>query len=259
MRHPLNLLAAASLVLWFLPGSGLSQEAPPTPASRVSAVAVPFFRDLSAVGSDGVYYRVRHKFGILSLPVSPAIVPQPPVSLLEAIDPSPNSVDPIDSMAFAGLASHLAIGNDNRLYLVVNVTPPVSITAGETTNLVPVPPPQSRLYVIPTPFPPRILRASLESIAAQVNLPTLQAAITEEPQRLDTIVQTDFEGHAQSLKVRAVGDVEHIYVSAVIPSYRFPTLTNTEDTVPFLGPIEPKVKLVIFDSNGRKIKEVNTE
>jgi len=162
-------------------------------------------------------------------------------------------------MTFAGLASQLAIGKDNRLYMVVNVTSPVSVTAGETTNLVPLPRPQSRLYVIPTPFPPRILRASLESIAVQVNLPTLQDASTEGAQRLDTIIQTDFEGHAQSLKVKAVGDVEYVYVSAVIPSYRFPTLTNTGDTGPLLGPIKPKVKLVIFDSNGRKIKEVTTE
>jgi len=162
-------------------------------------------------------------------------------------------------MVIAGLASQLAIGKDNRLYMVVNVTPPVSITGGETTNLVPVPPPQSRLYVIPTPFPPRILRASPDSTAVPVNLPSLQDAITEGAQRLDTIVQTDFEGHAQSLKVKAVGDVEYVYVSAVIPSYRFPTFTNTGDTGPFLGPIKPKVKLVIFDSNGRKIKEIDTE
>ena len=256
MRRPLSL--AAALVL-LLTGSGLSQETPPTPTNRVSAVRGPFLSDLSVVGSDGIYYRVRHNSGILSLPASPTVVPPPPLSVLEAIDPTPNSDDPVDSMTLAGLASQLAIGKDNRLYMVVNVTPPVSIAAGETATLVPVPPPQSRLYVIPTPFPPRILRGSLESVATPVNQRPQQDAITEGAQRLDTIVQADFEGRAQSLKVKAVEDVEYVYVSAVIPSYRFPTLTDTGDTGPFLGPIKPKVKLVIFNSNGRKIKEIDTE
>lgn len=194
---------------------------------------------------------------ILSLPVGPAVAPPPPSSILEAIDLNPNSKRPVDSIAFAGLASQLGIGKDNRLYLVVNVTPPVSIAAGGTTNLVPVPALQSRLYVIPTPFPPRALGATLESIGVPVNLEAPTDAITEGAQNLGAIVQADFEGHAQSLKVKAVGDLEYLYLSVVIPSYRFPTLRNTGDASP--GPIKPLVKLLIFNSDGRKIKEVDTE
>ena len=258
MRRLLSPAAAAILIL-LSTRTALSQEAPLVPPNRVLAVRAPFLSDLSVVGSDGIFYRVRHNFGIVSLPVSPTVVPSPPMSVLEAINPSPDSKDPVDSIAFAGLASQLAMGKDNRLYMVVNVTPPVSIAAGDTTNLVPVPPPQSRLYVIPTPFPPRILRGTLESVAVPVNLQPLQDGVTEG-QQLDTIVQADFDGHAQSLKVKAVrDDLEYVYVSAAIPSYRFPTVTNTGDTGPVLGPIKPKVKLVIFNSNGRKIKEIDSD
>ena len=263
MRRHLSPVAAAILILVLASRSGLSQEAPPVPANRVPGnvfiARAPFPGDLSVVGSDGIFYRVRHDFGILSLPVGPAVVPPPPSSILEAIDLDPNSKRPLDSIAFAGLASQLGIGKDNRLYLVVNVTPPVSIAAGGTTNLVPVPVPQSRLYIIPTPFPPRALGATLESIAVPVNLEVPIDAITEGTQNLDAIVQSDFEGHAQSLKVKAVGDLEYLYLSAVIPSYRFPTLTNTGDVSTRPGPIKPLLKLLIFNSNGRKFKEVATE
>jgi hypothetical protein len=269
MRRHLSPVAAAILILVLASRSGLSQEAPPVPANRVPGnvfiARAPFVGDLSVVGSDGIFYRVRHAtlyptdFGVLSLPVGPAVVPPPPSSILEAIDLDPNSKRPVDSIAFAGLASQLGIGKDNRLYLVVNVTPPVSIATGGTTNLVPVPVPQSRLYIIPTPFPPRALGTALESIAVPVNLEVPVDAITEGTQNLDAIVRADFEGHAQSLKVKAVGDLEYLYLSAVIPSYRFPTLTNTGDASPRLGPIKPLVKLLIFNSNGRKIKEVDTE
>lgn len=45
-------------------------------------------------------------------------------------------------------------------------------------------------------------------------------------------------------------------VLSLIPSYRFPTLTNRDQS---LGPIETLLKLLIFTSDGRKIKEVDTE
>ena len=207
--------AAAILMLVLASRSGHAQDAPSVPATRVPANVFiargPFFTgDLSVVGSNGIFYRVRHEtlyptdFGVLSLPVGPAVVPPPPSSILEAIDLDPNSKRPVDSLAFAGLASQLGIGKDNRLYLVVNVIPEVSIATERTTSLVPVPAPKSRLYVIPTPFPPRALGATLESIAVPVNLETPIDAITEGTQNLDTIVQADFEGHVQSLKVKAV-------------------------------------------------------
>src|SRR5262245_51376732 len=136
MKRALSSVAAALILL--STRSGLSQEAPPAPPNRVPAdvraIRAPFVNDLSAIGSDGIYYRVRHSFA-LSLPASPMVVPPPRLSVLEAIDPSPSANDPVDSITLAGLASQLAIGKDNRLYMVVNVTPPVSIAAGETKNL----------------------------------------------------------------------------------------------------------------------------
>ena len=259
--------AAAILMLVLASRSGLAQDTPSVPTTRVPANVFvargPFANDLSVVGSNGIFYRVRHvtlyptDFGVL--PVGPAMVPRPPSSILEAIDLDPNSKRPVDSMAFAGLASQLGIGKDNRLYLVVNVMPEVTIAAGRTTSLVPVPMPKSRLYVIPTPFPPRVLGATLELIAVPVNLETPIDSVTEGPQNLNTIVQADFEGHVQSLKVKAVEaqTQEYLYLSAVIPSYRFPTLTDSGDQS--LSPIKPLLKLLIFSSDGRKIKEVDTE
>jgi len=255
--------AAAILMLVLASRSGLAQDAPSVPATRFPANVFvargPFATDLSIVGSNGIFYRVRHDFGVLSLPVGPTVVPPPPSSILEAIDLDPNSKRPVDSIAFAGLASQLGIGKDNRLYLVVNVVPEVSIATGRTTSLVPVPTPNSRLYVIPTPFPPRVLGATLESIAVPASLETPINALTEGTQNLNTVVQADFEGHVQSLKVKVVETQgsEYLYLSAVIPSYRFPTLTNSGDQS--LSPIKPLLKLLIFSSDGQKIKEVDTE
>jgi hypothetical protein len=117
-----------------------------------------------------------------------------------------------------------------------------------------VPAPKSRLYIIPTPFPPRALGATLEAVA----VPEVPIdAVTQGPQNMDVIVQADFEGSVQSLKVKAVGDFEeYLYLSAIIPSYRFPTLTDNGDASPSLGPIKPLLKLLIFSNDGRKVKEV---
>jgi hypothetical protein len=266
-RHPGT--AAALLMLVLTSRSGLSQDAPSAPANRIAANVFvargPFASDLSVVGSNGIFYRVRHEtlyptdFGGQTAPVRPAVVPPPPSSILEAIDLDPSSKRPVDSLAFAGLASQLGIGKDNRLYLVVRVIPEVSIAAGRETSLVPVPVPKSRLYVIPTPFPPRVPGATLESIAVPVNLEAPTDAVTDGTQNLSTTVQADFEGHVQSLKVKAVETQrqEYLYLSAVLPSYRLPTLTNGGDQS--LGPIKPLLKLLIFNNDGRKIKEVDTE
>jgi len=260
MKRNLSHVAAV-LMLVLVNRSGFSQEMPSVPADRLSAGVVldrAFFPgDLSVVGSDGTYYRVRHDLGPISLPVGPAVVPPPPSSILEAIDLNPNSKGPVDAIAFAGLGSHLGIGKDNRLYLVVNITPPVSI-ASDSAKLVPVPAPQSRLYVIPTPFPPRALGATLESIAVPASLEALTDAMAEGIRSLDVVVQADFEGHAQSLKVKAVGEAEFLYVSVLIPSYRFPTLTNTGDVGSQFRLIKPPAKVLVFTNEGRKIKEVGT-
>ena len=255
--------AASILMLVFASRSGFSQDSPSVPAPHVPGNVFiargPFANDLSVVASNGIFYRVRHETLYPTEPVGPSVVPPPPSSILEAIDLDPNSKRPVDSIAFAGLASQLGIGKDNRLYLVVNVIPEVSIATGRTTSLVPVPAPKSRLYIIPTPFPPRVLGGTLESIAVPVNLETPIDALTEGTQNLNTIVQADFEGHVQSLKVKAVEaqEQEYLYLSAVIPSYRFPTSTNSGDQN--LSPIKPLLKLLIFTSDGRKIKEVDTE
>jgi hypothetical protein len=252
--------AAAVLILVFASRDGLSQVAPSVPATRVPANVFvargPLASDLSVVGSNGTLYRVRYDFGVLPMSVG-TVVPSPPSSILEAVDVDPNSKNPMDSIPFVGLASQLGIGKDNRLYLVVNVIPEVSIATGGSTSLVPVPTPKSRLYIIPTPFPPRALGATLEAFALPVNPEVTIDGVTQGTQNLDVIVQADFEGSVQSLKVKAVSDLEeYLYLSAVIPSYRFPTLTNNGDESPSLGPIKPVLKLLIFSNDGRKIKEV---
>ena len=260
MRRHLSL---AALMLVLTSRSGLSQDSPSVPATRVPGNVFiargPFANDFSVVGSNGIFYRVRHETLYPTEPVGPSVVPPPPSSILEAIDLDPSSKRPVDSIAFAGLASQLGIGKDNRLYLVVNVIPEVSVATGRTTSLVPVPAPKSRLYIIPTPFPPRVLGGTLESIAVRVNLEAPSDALTEGTQNLNTIVQADFEGHVQSLKVKAVEaqEQEYLYLSAVIPSYRFPTLTNSGGQN--LSLIKPLLKLLIFTSDGRKIKEVDSE
>jgi len=260
MRRHLSPVAAI-LMLVSASRTGLAQDAPSVPATRVPVPIVrgPLAGDLSIVDSNGILYRVRYDFGVLSMSVGTAVVPPPPSSILEAIDLDPSSKRPVDSIPFAGLASQLGIGKDNRLYLVVGLIPEVSIAARGTASLVPVPTPKSRLYIIPTPFPPRVLSATLESIAVPVNLETPVDALSEGTQNLNTIVQADFDGQVQSLKVKAVETPgqEYLYLSAIIPSYRFPTLTSSGDQS--LSPIKPLLKLLIFDSEGRKIKEVDTE
>ena len=58
----------------------------------------PFTNDLSVVGSDGIFYRVRHETLYPTEPVGPSVVPPPPSSILEAIDLDPNSKRPVDSL-----------------------------------------------------------------------------------------------------------------------------------------------------------------
>ena len=103
MRRHLSL-AAAILMLVLTSRSGLSQDSPSVPATRVPGNVFiargPFANDLSVVGSNGIFYRVRHvtlyptDFGLPSLPVGPAVVPPSPSSILEAIDLDPNSKRP---------------------------------------------------------------------------------------------------------------------------------------------------------------------
>ncbi|MBM3804671.1 MAG: hypothetical protein FJW26_20445 [Acidimicrobiia bacterium] len=261
MRSHLRFAIVVGVSFAALLGSiAIAQDSPPASAGRVLPGmflgGFPFGAELSAVGSDGIYYRVRHDFGERSLSAGVAVIPPPPSSVVEAINLDPNAKKPLDSIAFRGIASQIGIGKDNRLYLVVNVSLPIRIAQQDTSSLVPVPAPQSRLYIIPTPFPPRILGATLESVAVPESG---SDALAEGSQNLNTIVQVDFEGHVQSLKVKAVGDQEYVYLSAVIPSYRFPTLTGTDQGVLRLGPIQPVLKLLIFNNNGRKIKEVAPE
>ena len=122
---------AAILMLLLVSRSGFAQDAPTVPVNWVPGnlfiARGPFTNDLSVVGSAGMFYRVRYETLYPTEPVGPSVVPPPPSSILEAIDLDPNSKRPVDSLAFAGLASQLGIGKDNRLYLVVNVIPEVSI------------------------------------------------------------------------------------------------------------------------------------
>ncbi len=266
MRHHRLGLWTVSILLLF-PPSAFSQQSPPESVARDLIVSrISFLGDFSAIGSDGNFYRVRHNFGQLFLPASldapvrPAVVPDPPSSTLEVFDLNPNSTKPVDSISFSGVASQLDIGKDNRLFLIVNVTPPISIARDGNPGFVPVPAPKSRLYIIPTPFPPRVLGATLESLAHEAGSEVAGQSVGAEGEKLDGIVQADFDGAVHSLQVKQVGDQEYLYLSASIPSYRFPTLNGNSDGVaPVIAPVTTVTKLIIFNNNGRKIKEADSE
>lgn len=256
-------LAVGFLALSFFSNTGFSQDDTPAPVSRTipgtALYRLPFQNEFSVVGSDGIFYRVRQNRPPLELPaVQSAVVPPLPASTLEAFNLDPNSNQPIDSIAFSGRASQLGIGRDNRLFLVVTILPDVIIARSD--SFAPVPSPRSKLYIIPTPFPPRILNATLESLA---NTPVGAGtdAASEAVQSLNGIVEAEFEGAVHSLQVKQVGDQEYLYLSATVVSYRFPTLSGDPGAVPSVvpGPIKLIPKLVIFDSSGRKIKEVDSE
>lgn len=257
MRHPKRCALAASVLL-LLSQTAFSQETPSGPVAR--EIVIRTATDFSAVGSNGNSYRVLQNLGLRSLTISPAVVPDPPSSILEAFDLNPNTNKPVDSISFSGIASQLAIGQDNRLFLVVNVTPPVTILGARNARFVPVPMQKSRLYIIPTPFPPRVLGVTLESMAGEAGSEAFAQDAGVESEKLDRIVQADLDGVVHSLKVKQVGDQEYLYLTVSVLSYRFPTLTGTSDgAVPAIAPIRAVTKLIIFNNNGRKIKEADSE
>src|SRR5262245_25379471 len=201
-----------------------------------------FFGDLSVIDSNGIYYRAAGR-------LAPSVVPPPPVSKLEAYNLDPNSKGPFAMLAFSGFPVHLAIGKDNRLFLVVSeplppVPSPVLLT------------PKSKLYIIPTPFPPGILNVTLESVALVAEE---SAMVTETSPALTNVVAVDLEGTVNSLQVKAVGDKEYLYTVTSQPPIRVTPSQPPTAPANLPVPVKPSVKLIIFNSDGNKIKEANLE
>ncbi len=199
--------------------------------------------DLSVIGSDGVFYLV----------TAPAIIPstpdgQTPPSKLEAFDLDRNSKKALNSLEFSGMATHLLIGRDNRLFLVVSPLPlfePVPLgpifpsSTVLSSKVFPLEADSTRvnptLYIIPTPFPVSGLNASLESIASKVNINPSRA--------LKNVVKVELEGAVDILKAKVVSNEEYLYVVATTSA-----LPIAEDA----SPIKTSSKLLIFDSDGKK-------
>lgn len=204
-------------------------------STAIFGLVYPTFGDLSVVGSNGFYYRATTS---ISRAAAPTVVPVG-ASKLEAYNLDPNSKGPFDTLPFTGYPQQLAIGRDNRLYLVVSEPPQP-----------PSPLAKTKLYIVPTPFPPRILAMSLESIATS----DIQgSASTDTAAALTGVVMVDLEGLLNSLRVAAVGDQEYLYV--VTTQYPSP-LSFPQGPV---SPIRIVSKLTIFNADGKKIKEANLE
>lgn len=207
------------------------------------------FGDLSVVGSNGFYYRATFS---VHRAAAPTVIPVP-ATKLEAYNLDPDSKDPFDTLPFTGYPLELAIGRDNRLYLVVSELPQFPLTAGNLAPGRPLLQPKTKLYIIPTPFPPRILGTSLESIATS---PSQEGASTEPAAALTSVVVVDLEGLLNSLKVRAVVDQEYLYV--VTTHYPSPLSLNPQAPA-LAAPIRIVSKLTIFNADGKKIKEANLD
>ena len=73
------------------------------------------------------------------------------------------------------------------------------------------------------------------------------------------VVAVDLEGTVNSLQVKAVADKEYLYTVTSQPPIRVtpsqPPTTPTNLPVP----VKPSVKLIIFNSDGNKIKEANLD
>jgi hypothetical protein len=181
----------------------------------------------SVIGSNGVLYIIA---GSTKSPK------------LEAYNLDATVKGPVDTYKFSGYPTQLEIGKDNRLYLVVSETSSVlsaPALSAPTPNFV-VFQTKTKLFIIPTPFPVRAQGATLESTAMEANdLPS-----GDSHQALTAVVQVALEGTLRSLKVKAVGDKEYLYV-----------ITNQLQ----LSPLKFYSKLHIYDSDGKKIKDAAIE
>ena len=221
------------------------QSSTPLPVIPYQLIPYQFFGDLSVIDSNGIFYRAAGR-------LAPSVVPLPPASKLEAYNLDPNFKGPFATLAFSGFPVHLAIGKDNRLFLVVSEPPPPVLSGSNAAPVLLTP--KSKLFIIPTPFPPGILNVTLESVALMAEE---SAMVTETSPALTNVVAVDLEGTVNSLQVKAVADKEYLYIVTSQPPIRVTPLQPP--TTPTNLPVKPSVKLIIFNSDGNKIKETNLE
>ena len=223
-----------------------TQSSTPLPVIPYQLIPYQFFGDLSVIDSNGIYYRAAGR-------LAPSVVPPSPVSKLEAYNLDPNFKGPFATLPFSGFPVHLAIGKDNRLFLVVSEPLPPVLSGSNSPVLLT---PKSKLFIIPTPFPPGILNVTLESVALMAEE---SAMVTETSLALTNVVAVDLEGTVNSLQVKAVGDKEYLYTVTSQPPIRVTPSQPPTAPANLPVPVKPSVKLIIFNSDGNKIKEANLE
>lgn len=126
------------------------------------------------------------------------------------------------SVTFTGYATLLAIGKNDQLYLVVG----------------------KNLYFIPT-FPSS-LEPQLESIAVDIT-----DAASGAPAALASVTKKELKGYAISLKVKAVGEKEYVYVNQ--------SQVTTEKGSNGRSTWKVTLSTVIFDSDGKNLREVTLD
>ena len=176
----------------------------------------------NVVGSNGVLYQTTSQFsysikGLFGASTSNA------TSTLYSYDPT--SVLPDKKLSFTGFATALAIGKDDRLFLIVG----------------------KNLYLIPTPLP-AALNAPIEQMAVDVtNAPSVPAAFAASNILRITLASAPISlgGSAYSVKVKAVGSKEYLYL----------------DTFEFTwSPFKFSSKVLILDSlDGKKVREITVD
>jgi hypothetical protein len=216
---------------------------PQDPSQPALPPKLPVFADLSVIGSDGVYYRLSTR---PPSPLSdiPGKVPFPAISRLEGFNLDPNSHGPFEVLQLPGFGTNLAIGKDDRLFLVLSLSDPTILTDSSLLKL-PEMPAKSKLYIVPTPFPAQAVLGSPGRLQGEPNASAGSPALTE-------VVKVDLDGIGRSLKVKDVGGQEYLYVVTTQFSLSAP-LSLSGSGPPIT--VNPSSKLVILDSDGKKIKE----
>jgi hypothetical protein len=170
----------------------------------------------SVVGTDGILYQATSVFSY-SLKMF-AASKSSTTSQLFAYDPTKKVAD--QNLKFTGWATALAIGDGNRLFLVVGKT----------------------LYLIPTPFPAQVPNGA---VLDQVAIDVTEASGLSAAFAAASILKVDLGGSALAVKVKSAGGAEYLYID----TFEFQWM-----------PFKMSSKVLILDSkDGSKVREVAVE
>jgi len=213
-RLPLFASMLAILVLFSLPA--VAQEGPTPLADTTSYTTA----GANAVGSNGVLYQTTSTFSYSIRSFFGGASTNSATSTLYSYDPEKQLED--KKLTFTGAATALAIGKDDRLFMIVG----------------------KNLYLIPTPFPAS-LSASLEQVSIDVtNAPTVPASIAASAILRINLAAAPISlgGSAYAIKVKAVGSKEYLYLDVFDFQW---------------SPFKFSNKVLILDSaDGKKLREI---